>query len=141
MIDIENYMFDSVVTAVTSSYPTCTYYSVSTESPSSFPCITMEEMDNEVYQRSMDSSDLENHARVSYEINVYSNIDEGKKSQAKAIAQIIDSVMQSNNFVREFYSPMPNIDVTIYRITLRYSGIVSKGVESGQNIVYHIYRK
>lgn len=141
MIDIENYMFDSVINAVLAEYPGCSYYSVATETPTIFPCITMEEVNNEIYQDSMDSSALENHARISYEINIYTNIDEGKKAQAKNICQIIDNVMQSNNFIREFYSPMPNIDITIYRITLRYSGIVAKGVESGENILYHIYRQ
>lgn len=141
MIDIENCIFDKVVSAVLAQYPTCSYYSVATESPSTFPCITMEEVDNAVLQETMDSSALENHARISYEINIYTNIDEGKKAQAKSIFSIVDNIMQANNFVREFYAPMPNYDITIYRITIRYSGIVAKGVENGDNILYHIYRK
>ena len=141
MIDIENYVFDSVVNAVLISYPNCSYYSVATETPTTFPCITIEEINNEIYQETMDSSALENHVRVSFEINVYTNTDDGKKAQAKNICDIIDGVMQANNFIREFYSPMPNIDITIYRITLRYSGIVAKGVANGENILYHIYRK
>lgn len=141
MIDIENYIFDKVATAVTTVYSNCAYYSVETDTPSSFPCITMEQSQNEVYQESMDSSDMENHARITYEFNVYSNLDNGKKAQAKAIADIIDKTMKDNNFIREFYSPMPNIDRTIYRIILRYSGIVAKGVENGDNILYHIYRQ
>ena len=141
MIDIENYMFDNIVKAVLVKYPNCAYYSVEMDSPSSFPCITMEEINNQVYINSMDSSNLENHARITYEINVFSNLDQGKKSQAKDIIDIIDNIMTSNNFTREFYTPTPNIDRTIYRITARYSGIVSIGVEKDNNMLYHIYRK
>lgn len=141
MIDIENYLFDKVVNAVLAQYPDCSYYSVETSVPSNFPCITMEEIENEVYTDSMDSSNLENHARISFEINVFSNLESGKKEQAKAICNIVDGIMAENNFVRDFYSPTPNIDRTIYRITLRYTGIVSKGVENNDNMLYHIYRK
>lgn len=141
MIDIENIIFNEVATQVEASYSNASIYGDVVEVPSSFPCVTMQEIDNSVYEKSSDSSALENHARISYEFNIYSNLDSGKKSQAKNIQSIIDSVMEGFNLTRTFCSPMPNQDRTIYRITSRYDGIVAKGVENNGVIDYTIYRK
>ena len=141
MIDIENKVFNEIVTQVQYYFNDASVYSEAIDVPSSFPCVTMEETSNMVYAKSSDSSALENHARITYEFNIYSNLESGKKSQAKDIQSIIDSVMEGYNFTRTFCSPMPNQDRTIYRIVSRYDGIVAKGVENGSNIDYTIYRK
>lgn len=56
-----------------------------------------------------------------YEINVYSNKVGTKKSEAKAIMQLIDGMMYERNFTRIALTPVPNLeDATIYRLTARY---------------------
>ena len=141
MIDIENKIFNDIATQVQLYFSDASIYSDAIDVPASFPCVTIQEIDNSVYERSSDSSALENHARLTYEFNIYSNLQSGKKSQAKDIQGIIDSVMEDFNFTRTFCSPMPNQDRTIYRIVSRYDGIVAKGVENNGNTRYTIYRK
>lgn len=59
---------------------------------------------------------------VMFEINVYSNKSEGKKTECKSIAKAIDEKMFSMNFRRLAFTPVPNLeDATIYRIIARYS--------------------
>lgn len=141
MIDIENKIFNDIATAVQAQFAGAVVYSEAIDVPSGFPCVSMEEISNIVYKKSSDSSALENHARIGYEFNIYTNLESGKKTQAKQIRDIIDNTMSNYNFTRLMSQPMPNIDRTIFRIVVRYEGIVSKGVENGNDIVYTIYRK
>jgi len=141
MIDIENKIFNDIATAIQAQFSSAVVYSEAVDVPSSFPCVTIEEMSNIVYKPSSDSSALENHARITYQFNIYSNLESGKKTQAKQIRDIIDNTMSNYNFTRIMAEPMPNIDRTIFRIVARYEGIASKGVENGNDIVYTIYRK
>lgn len=141
MIDIENKIFNDIATVIQGQINECVVYSEPVDVPSSFPCVTMEEIVNSVYKRSSDSSALENHARVSYEFNIYTNLESGKKTQAKQIRDIIDNTMSAYNFTRLMSQPMPNVDRTICRIISRYEGIVQQGVEKDEDIVYTIYRQ
>ena len=60
-------------------------------------------------------------AQVMFEINVYSNKAEGKKTECKAIMKIIDDVLFSMNFKRQALTPVPNLeDATTYRLVARY---------------------
>ena len=62
-----------------------------------------------------------------YQVDVYSNLNKGKKVQAKAIASMIDVLFSVNGFTRTFSNPVQNLaDPTIYRITARYNAVVSK---------------
>lgn len=72
-----------------------------------------------------------------YEINVYSNKSNGKKSEAKEISNMIDGLMTDMLFTRTFRGQTPNIDRTIYRITLRYQGVVREAVEK-DGVKYHV---
>lgn len=60
-------------------------------------------------------------AQVMFEINIYSNKADGRKTECKAIAKVIDDVMFRMNFKRMALTPIPNMeDATIYRIVARY---------------------
>jgi hypothetical protein len=74
-----------------------------------------------------------------YEINVYTNDSQGKKTKAKSIANVIDGQMSLMHFTRKFRSQTPNVDRTIYRITMRYSAVVREGILSGGKIVHSIH--
>lgn len=127
MIDIENELFTKVATALRAQFSGIFVTGEYVKAPSSFPCVMFVEMDNTPYRRTQTQADMENHATVMYEVNVYSNKTKGKKTECKAIMKVIDDMMLSLGFDRPFLNPIPNLeDATIYRMTARYIAIVSK---------------
>ena len=84
-------------------------------------------MSNTAYDRTQTSGSVENHASLMYEVNVYSNKQSGKKSECKAIATLIDNELATLGFSRTMLQPIPNMDdATIYRMTGRYTAVISK---------------
>lgn len=128
MIDIESKVFTVVSTALRSQFPGIFVTGEVVANPPVFPAVSLVEMDNSTYTRSLDTSGQENHATLMYQIEVYSNLSTGKKSQCRAIIKTIDEEMQAMGFVRVGSSPMqlPNSDSTIYRMVSRYRATVSK---------------
>ena len=126
MIDIENEVFDKVATRVREQFPDIFMAGEYVRSPSSFPAVSLVEMDNSVRENTIDSCSNENHANVMYEVNVYSNKTVGKKSECKDIIALIDKEMIAMGFVRNTLTPIPNeYDSTIYRMVGRYKATVS----------------
>lgn len=125
MIDIEKEVFDFTAKAVREKYPKIFMTGEYVKSPSSFPCVSLLETDNQIYRNTRDSSNIENHAQILYEVNVYSNKTSGKKTECRKILGLIDSQMETLGFTRTFYSTVPNEwDATIYRMTARYRAVV-----------------
>lgn len=134
MIDIENAVFNAVVTKVREQYPDIYMVGEYVKSPSSFPAVSLVEMDNAIRTDTIDSGSNENHANVMYEVNVYSNKTTGKKSECKSIIALIDEEMLLLGFVRATLTPVPNMnDSTIYRMVGRYRATASSN--------YEIYRR
>ena len=134
MINIENEVFSTIAKAIRTKYPDAYVIGEYVKAPSRFPCISVIEVSNTMYDRTQSSGNLENHADVMYEVNVYSNKTSGKKSECKAIAALIDNEFAALGFSRTMLQPIPNVDdATIYRMTGRYRGIVSKD--------YKVYRR
>lgn len=126
MIDIENAVFSTVATKVRDQYPNISMAGEYVKSPSSFPAVSLVEMDNSVRTDTIDSGSNENHVNVMYEVNVYSNKTTGKKSECKAIIALIDKEMLALGFARATLTPVPNMnDSTIYRMVGRYRATVS----------------
>lgn len=126
MIDIENAVFNAVATKVREQFPNIYMVGEYVKSPSSFPAVSLMEMDNAVRTDTIDSGSNENHANVMYEVDVYSNKTTGKKSECKAIIALIDQEMLALGFVRSTLTPVPNMnDSTIYRMVGRYRACVS----------------
>jgi hypothetical protein len=92
-----------------------------------------------VLKQTRDLSGVEHYAKVMYEINVYSNKANGKKSQTKEISNMIDGMMTDLLFTRTFRGQTPNIDRTIYRITLRYEAVVREGIEVDGKTVHFMH--
>ena len=127
MIDIENDVFNTVATELRSKYPDIYVVGEYVRTPPRFPCVSLIEMDNQSYQQTEDSGSVENHASLMYEVNIYSNKTVGKKTECKAIATLIDERMLALGFARTMLQPIPNMDdATIYRMTGRYSAVISK---------------
>ena len=127
MIDIENEIFDEVSGKVREKFPSIFMTGEYVKSPSSFPCVSLVEVDNATFRNTQTTEGKENHAAVVYELNVYSNKTKGKKAECKEIAAFIDDLMMGLNFTRTMLEPVPNQnDATIYRMLGRYRAVVSR---------------
>lgn len=128
MIDIENLVCDKVFRAVNAAFRNAVCYSEYVEVPAAFPCVTLYEADNRSYRPSDDEQLSDHQVHVMYECNVYSDKSNGKKAEAKQIADIVDSTMQSMKFTRTMRSQIPNVDRTIYRVTMRFEAVVGEPI-------------
>ena len=127
MINIETELFNSISNKVRESYPNIYMTGEYVKSPPTFPAVSLVEMNNSSYTDTQTSTELENHASLMYEVDIYSNKTNGKKSECKAIASLIDTEMAVYGFTRVMLQPIPNMDdATIYRIKGRYRAVVSK---------------
>ena len=127
MIDVESEIFSKVAESVRAAYPSAFVSGEYVRTPPKFPFVSLIEMSNTAYDKTQSSAGLENHASVMYEVNVYSNKKSGKKSECKAIATLIDNEMATLGFSRTMLQPIPNMDdATIYRMTGRYTAVISK---------------
>ena len=126
MINVETEIFNIIAKAVRKDYPDIYIVGEYVQSPPKFPCVSLVEMDNSAYIRTQTDGNVENHAELMYELNVYSNKTSGKKSECKNIATLIDKELAALNFSRTMLQPIPNIDdATIYRMTGRYRAVVA----------------
>lgn len=140
MIDIESAVYTAVHNDIKGAYPEADISSVYVELPAKFPHITIVEIDNATYGASATLDERENHTRLMYQIDVYSNKTDVAKGECRGIMKIADAKMLSLGFTRESMSQTPNIDRSLYRITARYTAVVSKGVTNGDNITHFIYK-
>lgn len=121
MIDIEAEVYTPIAAALRTAFPGITVQGNYTKSPSGFPFVSIVEEDNYTTLTHLDSGDTEKYATLMYDVNVYSNKTQGRKSECKAILSLIDSMMYAMNFTRIVRSPVPNLDnATIFRMTARY---------------------
>ena len=121
MIDVESKVFQKCADAFRAAYPNGFIAGEYVAQPPKFPAVSVVEMDNNVDERALDNGNIENAVNVMYQVDVYSNLNKGKKAQAKAIVALIDEVLAKYRFVRTFCNPIQNMnDATIYRMTARY---------------------
>ena len=107
MIDCENEVYTRIVRMLREKFPGINVAGEYTKTPSSFPHVSITQSDNSTIADKQDTSGKEAMSLVMFEINVYSNKSEGKKTECKSIAK---------------FTPVPNLeDATIYRIIARYS--------------------
>lgn len=123
MIDCENEVFTRIAEKLRSEYEKINITGEYVNEPSAFPHVSIIMIDNSTIRSSLDGSSDYEAATVTFEINVYSNLQSGRKAQAKAIANMIDKEFKDMNFMRIALLPMPNlVDSGLYRITGRYRG-------------------
>lgn len=131
MIDMEDDIFDEVSEKVYAAFgkncPNLLIMSEYVKSPSSFPFVSIVEIDNATFRNTQTSEGNENHVAVTYEVNVYSNKASGKKAECKELAAFVDDLLLKLNFTRMMLEPVPNQnDATIYRMLGRYRAVISK---------------
>lgn len=125
MIDIENEVFTKIASELRSQFTGINVYGEDVRSPSQFPCVSVVEADNYTVKSTQDSGSNENHAKLMYEVNVYSNKTSGKKTECKEILSVIDDILLGLGFTRTMKNPVSMDDATIYRMVTRYTAIVS----------------
>lgn len=125
MINIFNELYTLVVNALATYDSNIKTSSVYTNTPPSYPFVSFEEIDNSVYEQTSDSCDIEQHALVDYEINIYTK-NPNKKVKGDNILNVVDNLLKQYNFVRASKNVFQSSDETTYRIVIRYSGVVSK---------------
>ena len=119
MIDCENEVYTRIARVLRDKFPGINIAGEYVNAPSSFPHVSITQSDNSVVSEQMTGS--AEMAQVMFEINIYSNKADGRKTECKAIAKVIDDVMFRMNFKRMALTPIPNMeDATIYRIVARY---------------------
>lgn len=119
MIDCENEVYTRIARILRDKFPGINIAGEYVNAPSSFPHVSITQSDNSVVSEQMTGS--AEMAQVMFEINIYSNKADGRKTECKAIAKVIDDVMFRMNFKRMALTPIPNMeDATIYRIVARY---------------------
>lgn len=125
MIDYQNEIFTNVATTVRAKHEGSTVTGEYVRSPSKFPTVTLDEIENVTVASLVDSSDKEKYSGLSYRLQVFSNKTGGKKAEARAIFATADEMMRGMGFRRVTYSTTPEIyDSTIYSIMATYEAIV-----------------
>ena len=125
MINIFNELFTLLTNALTTYDNKIETSSVYKNAPSKYPFVSFEEIDDSVYENGMDSCEIENYANKDYEVNIYTQ-NPSKKSKGDGIANVVDNLMKTYNFVRTSKNVFQSSDETTYRIVIRYRGVVSK---------------
>lgn len=128
LIDIETPVYARVAGALRDKYGTSGIFPSSeyVDSPARFPAVTILEADNRVYGK-MSTTNIENAAKLLYEVNVFSNLVGYGKSQAQEIMNIVDREMEAMGFTRMACGPVSNLmDPKICRMFARYEGVADK---------------
>jgi hypothetical protein len=125
MIDYQNEIFTSVATTVRSQHEGVTVTGEYVRSPSKFPMVALDEIENVTVGELVDSSNEEKYSGLGYRLQVFSNKNGGRKAEARAIFATADNVMLGMGFRRITYSVTPEIyDSTIYSIVATYEAII-----------------
>jgi hypothetical protein len=126
MIDFNNVVFTTVADAVRNNHAGAAVIGEYTRKPSKFPTVTLDEIQNVMVDRLEDSSNEEKFAGVAYRLQVFSNKQNGKKTEAREIFATADAEMRRMGFRRVSYTTTPEIyKSTVYEITATYEAIVS----------------
>lgn len=139
MIYIEPLVIDAVSKAVWDEYPKAVVENRFTFKPAAFPFVSVYEIGNSQPARYIDNTGEELFNEVTYEVQIFT-CDRLKVATANIIAEIVDNEMRSLGFLRTFKNAIPNIDITIHRIVLRYTAVVqipNSGQTATNTLVYH----
>jgi len=128
MINNANEIFTRLTTALQSEDSSVKTSSVYTNSPTSYPFVSIEVIGNGVYEMGIDSGDIENFANIDYEINVIATGDT-KMSKAYKLLGVADNFMKSIGFTRIILTPMQDQNETKYRLLARYEAVVGKDLK------------
>ena len=130
MVDIETDIYDTVREAIKQVCSDCEVSSrFYTSQPTIFPAVSILEISNLPVESAIDSSDDEPASAVTYQVAVYSNLQNGGKAQCKEIISAVSTVLHRWNCQRTMCELLSNMaDNTITRMTARFVVNVSKNM-------------
>lgn len=122
MVDIETDIYDMVRDAIKQRKPKCEVSSrFYTSQPTVFPAVSILEISNIPVETALDSSDTENASSVTFQVDVYSNLQVGAKAECKEIIKVVNDVLHKWNCTRTSCDLLSNMaDNTITRMTARF---------------------
>ena len=125
MIDYSNEIFNAVATYLRSIYEGIRVVGEFVQTPTAFPCVTLDETQNTPVH--LDSAAKSKYARVAYRVQVFSNSERGKRTQAREIYSAVDDKLQELGLFCKTYSTTPEIyNSEIYCITATYEGVIGR---------------
>ena len=98
MIDFENKIFTDIYNVVIARYPDAYITAEEENVEPSFPAVYISVSDSYPTFQYINSSRTENFRDLTVDINVYSNITSGRKTQAKKIIKLINDEMLAMGF-------------------------------------------
>lgn len=120
MIDIETKIYSPLATALKAEYPDIFVTGEPVPTPGKPLVVGIVQQDNYMSANKLDNSGRERFATLMLQIDVYSNLQTGKKSKCKEVMGFIDEMMFKLNFTRLSLTPLPSPDTGYYRYTARY---------------------
>ena len=148
MIDIENMVIDKVITdlATTITDMPIEVTSGYDEEKAAPRTVVVRETGSVDYHKTATDANSENHARLTYEIEIYSNKQNTGRSECKRIINAVDDIMKSMKFRRIYKSRPFNINRTRWRQYARYEVIVGQPVTydantANERTVFQMYRR
>lgn len=120
MIEIEAKIFSPIYTALKAQYDGIYVTSEPAPVPSKSLAVSIVQMDSYSSPRKQDNTLTEKFATVMFQVDVYSNLQSGKKSKCKEVMGVVDKMMFDLNFMRLSLTPVPMEDSGYYRLTARY---------------------
>lgn len=125
MIDYSNEIFNKVAVRLRSIFSGIRVVGEYVQMPSSFPCVAMDETQNLPVH--LDSAVENKYARVVYRVQVFSNLESGKRAQAREIYSAVDEIMQEMGLICKSYTTTPEVyNSEIYSITATYEGVIGR---------------
>lgn len=135
MIDIENELiteFHNYLNTIQDDFIRTSKLKITTvfvDKTYTSPVIFFQEIDNSSYTKTATENTQENHAQITYEVNVYNNSTRGTtgaKDTTRWLMNLVDEYMLSKGFMRIMASFIPNVSTNIHRMVARYQAVVSK---------------
>lgn len=134
MIDIEAQVYRAVLSSVTPvlstlgiAHPGKHVVNDYVKQPPVFPHVSVVEINNVTDASRQSSSSDEKFSILTYEVNVYSNKQIGRKAECKVLADAVDKTLLQLGFTRKSLEPFPNfMDATVFRMVGRYTVLVSE---------------
>lgn len=125
MIDYSNEIFNALAVDLRLAFEGIFVKGEYVNIPAKFPCVTIDEIRN--IPDHLDGARENKYARVTYRVQVFSNAESGKRSEARKIYDRIDRKMMGLGFFCKTYSTIPEIyNSEIYSITATYEGVIDR---------------
>lgn len=125
MIDFSNEIFSAVAKDLRSAYTGIKVVGEYVTAPTAFPTVTIDETENVPVH--LDSSATNKYARVTYRVQVFSNLKSGKRGQAREIYARVDSVLQAAGLFAVSYTTTPAIyNSEVYCIAATYEAVMDR---------------